>query len=168
MLRFVPDHNRPGPAGEGAIPTNDGPFLFAALQEQLGLNLKTTKGLVIDRAEKPIACLASKDSGGRVPQCPPRQSSLVAKGRVIPTDRPFRSRVTLQLALRVREDLSQHDWGRRRAFAGAIESARLAPMSPKTRAIGEFLPSSRNFRRRTNGPGKLNETNWASDSAKYL
>ena len=57
-LQFVPEQNTSKPGDDGAIPPNDGPSIFTALQEQLGLNLKATKGsvdvLVIDHAEKPI------------------------------------------------------------------------------------------------------------------
>ena len=56
-LQFVPDRNPSKPGEDGVIPTGDGPSIFTALQEQLGLNLKTSKGpvevLVIDHAEKP-------------------------------------------------------------------------------------------------------------------
>jgi uncharacterized protein (TIGR03435 family) len=56
-LQFVPDQNPSKPGGDGVIPTNDGPSIFTALQEQLGLNLKAGKGpvevLAIDHAEKP-------------------------------------------------------------------------------------------------------------------
>ena len=56
-LQFVPDQNPSKPGEDGVIPTDDGPSIFTALQEQLGLNLKATKGpvevLVIDHAEKP-------------------------------------------------------------------------------------------------------------------
>ena len=57
-LQFVPDRNASKPGDDGVIPPNDGPSIFKALQEELGLNLKATKGpvdvLVIDHAEKPI------------------------------------------------------------------------------------------------------------------
>ena len=59
-LRFTPDGgcgSRPldgAPLGEG-FP--DSPSLFAAIQEQMGLKLESTKGpvevIVIDQAEKP-------------------------------------------------------------------------------------------------------------------
>jgi bla regulator protein BlaR1 len=64
-LEFAPDPNM---AGRGDLPqplpgvgperpASDGPSIFSALQEQLGLKLDSTKGpvdvLVIDRAEKP-------------------------------------------------------------------------------------------------------------------
>jgi bla regulator protein blaR1 len=57
-LQFVPDENPVRPGQDGAAPsTTDGPSLFTALREQLGLTLKATKGpvevLVIDHAEKP-------------------------------------------------------------------------------------------------------------------
>jgi uncharacterized protein (TIGR03435 family) len=56
-LKFVPDQKPSQPDGDGAAPAADGPSIFAALQEQLGLTLKATRGpvevLVIDRAEKP-------------------------------------------------------------------------------------------------------------------
>ena len=63
-LEFVPD---PSLAGRSDLPgrppgleqpANDGPSLFAALPEQLGLKLESTRGpvsvLVIDRAEQPV------------------------------------------------------------------------------------------------------------------
>ncbi len=57
-LQFVPDPNPAKPGADDGIPANDGPSLFAALPEQLGLNLKATKGpvevLVIDHAGKPV------------------------------------------------------------------------------------------------------------------
>jgi bla regulator protein BlaR1 len=64
-LEFAPDPNMAGrgdlpqpPPGVGPErPASDGPSIFSALQEQLGLKLDSTKGpvdvLVIDRAEKP-------------------------------------------------------------------------------------------------------------------
>jgi uncharacterized protein (TIGR03435 family) len=58
-LQFVPDENQTRPGDDGAAPSTsiDGPSLFTALREQLGLSLKPSKGpvevLVIDRAEKP-------------------------------------------------------------------------------------------------------------------
>jgi bla regulator protein BlaR1 len=56
-LQFLPDQKLPGPDEGVAIPTNDGASIFTALQEQLGLNLRATKGpvemLVIDQAERP-------------------------------------------------------------------------------------------------------------------
>jgi len=56
-LQFVPDQNPLKPGAEGA-PANEGPSIFTALQEQLGLTLKATKGpvdvLVIDHGEKPV------------------------------------------------------------------------------------------------------------------
>ncbi len=65
-LEYAPD---PGMGGRSDFPgqppagpdrqSSDGPSIFAALQEQLGLKLESTKGpvevLVIDRAEKPSA-----------------------------------------------------------------------------------------------------------------
>ena len=56
-LRFLPDRKPPRPGDDAAPPTGDGPSLFTALQEQLGLSLKAGKGpvevLVIDHAERP-------------------------------------------------------------------------------------------------------------------
>jgi len=64
-LSYTPDQmpQRPAGAGDGPIQFNgasidpNGPSLFTAVQEQLGLKLESTKGpvemLVIDRAEKP-------------------------------------------------------------------------------------------------------------------
>ena len=60
-LTWTPDQLPQGPRPPGApeLPPIDpnGPSLFTALQEQLGLKLESTKGrvdvLVIDRAEKP-------------------------------------------------------------------------------------------------------------------
>lgn len=53
-LQFAAD---PKPGAEDAVPS-DRPSLFVALPEQLGLNLKATKGsvdvFVIDHVEKPI------------------------------------------------------------------------------------------------------------------
>jgi uncharacterized protein (TIGR03435 family) len=58
-LRFVPDQKPPRLGEDGSSPTGDGPSIFAALQEQLGLNLRASKGpveiLVIDHAERPTA-----------------------------------------------------------------------------------------------------------------
>jgi uncharacterized protein (TIGR03435 family) len=54
-LQFLPDQKPPGP--DEALPSNDGTSIFTALQEQLGLNLRATKGpvevLVIDQVERP-------------------------------------------------------------------------------------------------------------------
>ena len=61
-LEWTPDQ-MPPPAAPGAPPSvlppppADGPSLFAAIQEQLGLKLEATRGpvevLVIDSAERP-------------------------------------------------------------------------------------------------------------------
>ena len=68
QLEFTPDPNMPGqgfPAGRGgdpgnpASPTDPGPDLFVALQEQIGIKLSSDKGpvrfLIIDHVEKPTA-----------------------------------------------------------------------------------------------------------------
>jgi uncharacterized protein (TIGR03435 family) len=56
-LQFVPEQNPARPGEDGAAPELNGSSVFTALQEQLGLTLKATKGpvevLVIDHAEKP-------------------------------------------------------------------------------------------------------------------
>jgi uncharacterized protein (TIGR03435 family) len=66
-LEYAPDPNMAGrgdlpPAPPGVAPerpASDGPSIFSALQEQLGLRLESTKGpvdvLVIDRAARPDA-----------------------------------------------------------------------------------------------------------------
>ncbi len=60
-LDWTPDENQPGlmklPGGEAPPPSSgDGVSIFAAVQEQLGLKLESTKGpveiLIVDRAEK--------------------------------------------------------------------------------------------------------------------
>jgi len=56
-LEWVPDAaNLPSINGAKMVPAEDGPSLFTAVQEQLGLKLESTKApvqvLVIDRAEK--------------------------------------------------------------------------------------------------------------------
>jgi uncharacterized protein (TIGR03435 family) len=61
-LRWTPDRIPQGPPQPGAPPLPpvdpDGPSLFAALQEQLGLRLESTRAplevLVIDRVERPM------------------------------------------------------------------------------------------------------------------
>ena len=61
-LTFTPDQQQPGPpppAGAPALPPVDpnGPSIFTAVQEQLGLKLDATRGpvsvLVIDKVEPP-------------------------------------------------------------------------------------------------------------------
>lgn len=46
-----------GPGPDSALPDNSGPSIFAAVQEQLGLKLESTKGpveiIVIDHVERP-------------------------------------------------------------------------------------------------------------------
>jgi bla regulator protein blaR1 len=66
LVEYTPDPGIGGrgdfpgrpPDGGPAPPTSDGPSIFTALQEQLGLRLESTKGpvsvLVIDRAEQPM------------------------------------------------------------------------------------------------------------------
>jgi uncharacterized protein (TIGR03435 family) len=66
LVEYTPDpgigarSDFPGrpPDGGPAPPASDGPSIFTALQEQLGLKLESTKGpvsvLVIDRVEQPI------------------------------------------------------------------------------------------------------------------
>ena len=55
-LRWTPDQLGNQPPGD-AKPLADGPSIFTAVQEQLGLKLESTKApldvLVIDRVEKP-------------------------------------------------------------------------------------------------------------------
>ena len=58
-LAWTPDQMPQGPPGGPDLPSIDpnGPSLFTALQEQLGLKLESTKGsvdvLVIDHVEQP-------------------------------------------------------------------------------------------------------------------
>lgn len=58
-LQFSSEGLPGAPAGPPGVerPPSEGPSIFAAVQEQLGLQLKSTRGpidvLVIDRAEKP-------------------------------------------------------------------------------------------------------------------
>jgi bla regulator protein blaR1 len=60
-LSWTPERLPPGPPPPGAPPLPavdpNGPSLFAALQEQLGLKLESTRApldvLVIDRVERP-------------------------------------------------------------------------------------------------------------------
>jgi len=58
-LRYLPDPKPPRPGDDAAPPIGNGPSLFTALQEQLGLSLKAGRGpvevLVIDHAERPSA-----------------------------------------------------------------------------------------------------------------
>ena len=57
-VQWTPDSSQPlGPKDGEAAPAADGPTLFTALQEQLGLKLESAKGpvevLIIERVEKP-------------------------------------------------------------------------------------------------------------------
>ncbi len=56
-LEWVPDEGQPNSGGEVPPPNAEGPAIFSAIREQLGLKLEARKGpvevLVIDRAEKP-------------------------------------------------------------------------------------------------------------------
>jgi bla regulator protein BlaR1 len=56
-LQWTPEGQPLGPKDNETAPPPDGPTLFTALQEQLGLKLESTKGpvevLVIERVEKP-------------------------------------------------------------------------------------------------------------------
>jgi uncharacterized protein (TIGR03435 family) len=56
-LEWVPDESQPNSGGEAPLPGAEGPTIFSAIQEQLGLKLEATKGsgevMVIDHAEKP-------------------------------------------------------------------------------------------------------------------
>jgi uncharacterized protein (TIGR03435 family) len=58
-LEWVPDESQPNSGGEAAPPGAEGPTIFSAIQEQLGLKLEARKGegevLVVDHAEKPGA-----------------------------------------------------------------------------------------------------------------
>ena len=57
-LTWTPDGPADGAPAGGPTPVNDGPSLFTALQEQLGLKLDAQRGpvevLVIDSVEKPV------------------------------------------------------------------------------------------------------------------
>ena len=57
MLKWTPDAGMAGAVDAGAVPESSGPSLFTALQEQLGLRLDATKGMVdtivIDSVEMP-------------------------------------------------------------------------------------------------------------------
>jgi uncharacterized protein (TIGR03435 family) len=58
-LTWTPDQLPQRPPGAPELPVNaDGPSLFTAVQEQLGLKLDSQRGpvemLVIERAEKPV------------------------------------------------------------------------------------------------------------------
>jgi len=59
MLKWTPDPLQPGGGEPRSDTANPPPDLFTAFQEQLGLRLESTKGLVdvlvIDRVEKPSA-----------------------------------------------------------------------------------------------------------------
>jgi uncharacterized protein (TIGR03435 family) len=57
-LEWVPDESQPNSGGEAPPPDAEGPSIFRAIQEQLGLKLEAQKApgeiLVIDHAAKPI------------------------------------------------------------------------------------------------------------------
>jgi uncharacterized protein (TIGR03435 family) len=61
VLEWSPDAGTANPAGSDPAQTQapTGPTIFTAIQEQLGLQLKATRGpadmVVIDRAERPSA-----------------------------------------------------------------------------------------------------------------
>jgi uncharacterized protein (TIGR03435 family) len=58
-LNWLPDRGGSSPAGPVQFPDADGPSLFEALKDQLGLKLEPTKAsipvLVIDHVEQPSA-----------------------------------------------------------------------------------------------------------------